>query len=546
MTISRELRRGLRHSSFSKDIEKSFYTAMDDIKGDLVPLKELKLKVDNKEYELIPLMILFLNILGVKSKEINFDLIHFELAKRMREIDYTKPNVKVQLIGANVLNIINNFEDSGLLVDIHRTTEVARSLGIYNDDYGDCDVEGYLNGSIDELFDIVDLCDRLNNVYLSSLYGYALDLYSMFYVTKDITLPVIQLYLVLCSLEDEGKVYKMLKVFMEYYLRGNLSDSFDEETTYIGKVSGDIVKDLSDLDESYVAILNMLEFDKIKEDYVEYKGEFESEALDILNYFKMCELSCSVDSLHKVFLLKHTDDLRDLKNESNSKYKELYRANKSLNKKFTKLEGNLKAKTKEVEKLTKNLKVKIDNSKELVYKKEIEELKEKLRVSESKHHKALKRVSNLEDKINSLNNELSAIKLKERDTDSKPIDLVDVSKGYDELVLKSKDDVSIEEKIEKVRDLKLLVVGGHPSWFKRILKVFPNARHIDITTTSSNFIVPSSTECVVKMSKHLGHAYAFRLDSILKGVPSLYSPTNNINYIVDIVYKELFKKAKGY
>lgn len=532
MQLSRELRRSIKNSGVAKKLENTFYKTISEIKRGIEPMDSLKLVSDDKTYDITPIVLLGLSLIGAKNTEKGFDLVHKHICEHIKNRDYSDERTKIYLVGSNLSTILDKYVEAGLHDDIERTLNIGRLCGVYKGSIGGYLIDAYYDDEVNEVFSIVDESKRFEDMYLSTVYGVALDTYSLCMLdNKSITDEFLALYMLVLTLSDDSDIYKFLKTCMTYCISNNLKEGV--EFDFIKNISGNVLDDLEKIDIKYANALKSLECSIEKQSYVNDCDSLTDAEFDALELFRVLRISATLDYMYKFFIVEHSKNLRDLKNDGIVKQKELLRENRSLNKKLLKVESNLKSKTKEVDKLNKALRLSKKNTSDDSDKKRIAELEAKLKVVESKNVALTNRISTLEDRLKNV----QVVKPKATIIEEEVACTVETVCELPTL--------SMEDKLESIKDTRLLVLGGNSNWFSRLKEYIPNSVHIDVNQKGSNYSVPLSTECVLVVSNMVTHSHVFRLETQLrKGVPIVTTPTYRLSDIVDYLYRDLVEKSE--
>lgn len=531
MQLSRELRRSIKNSGVVRKLENTFYKTISEIKSGIEPINSLKIVEGEKTYDITPIVLLALSLIGVKNSERGFDLVHNHICEHIKNRDYSDERTKIYLVGSNLTTILDTYVKAGLYSDIERTLNIARMFDVYKGNIGDCFIDNYYNDEVSDLFDIVPESKRFEDMYLSTVYCVALDTYSLCMLdNKSLTDEFLALYMLLMAISDDSDIYKFIKICMTYCIANNVKEGV--EFDFIKNISGDIANDLAQIDVKYVNALMSLEYDSENNYYVDGCDSLDDKEYDSLELFKVARISATLDYIYKFFILEHSKNLRVLKKEGVDKQKELLRENRSLNKKLLKVESNLKCKIKEVDKLNKELRLSKKNIANDSDKKRILELEAKLKSVESKNIALTNRITTLEDRLKNV-------------TVVKPKVVVIEDRGSTLETECELPTLTMEDKLESIKDTRLLVVGGNSSWFSRLKECIPNSVHVDVNQKGSNYSVPLSTECVLVVSNMVTHSHVSRLETQLrKGIPVVPTPTYRLPDIVDYLYRALVEKSE--
>ena len=152
---------------------------------------------------------------------------------------------------------------------------------------------------------------------------------------------------------------------------------------------------------------------------------------------------------------------------------------------------------------------------------------------ESKYEGANIRVKNLENKLEEQNKaKQNNLFCNEDEHDCSEIALT--------LCDNEEDTITYEEKIASLQDKTFAVVGGNPMFFEKFKQILPHSKHIDAQNESCNFSIPSSTDCIVNISKYTTHGHLKRAQSqVSSSVPTVNISTYKLEDIINILYKEL-------
>ena len=532
MQLSRGMRRSIKNSGVSKKLVDTFYKTISEIKKDIEPIDCLRLENDGKLYDITPLLLLSLSTLGVRCTDKGYDLVHKHICENIVDRDYADEKTKIYLVGANLCNILDKYDECGFVEDIARSLSIACDLGIYKGNIGECFVEDYYSDVVTNIYSIAEEPNRASDVYLSTLYGVTLDIFSLCMLdSKSITDEFLGFYLVVSTLTDDSDIFKFFKLCMSYCIKGRLKE--DAKLKFSTELSGNILNDIANINESYVDIFKSLEYDVEKHEYINDCRSLTSEELNAMRLYRVGRVSTTLDFVYKFFIVEHCKKLNAFKKGDELKQKQLSKENKLLNKKLTKAESTLNKKVKEIDKLNKELRQSKKSNDTDEYKKRIAELEAKLKNTVSKNVALNNRIATLESRLKNISTAVSVSKVEEEVVIEEP-------------VLEEVPSISMEEKLESISDNKLLVVGGNPSWFNRLKSKLPNSVHIDVNQKGCNYNVPLSTECVLIVSNVVTHSHVSRLETQLrKGVPVVYTPTYRLSDIVDYLYRDLVEKAIG-
>lgn len=332
--------------------------------------------------------------------------------------------------------------------------------------------------------------------------------------------------------EDIDNFIKFARIVILYYF-DSVSDFFPIDTD----ISGDMFKDVSELGDKYLNMLNSLEF--------VYSKEFmESEIETLLpnNYFllAMCFTEYSkYSTLTAVNKLIAGENEITADNLSNTHAAEISKIKKQLNKEIKKLKEELRKKENATNKLIKeNTKIK-ERCKVKSYESKIFELEGKLKAAENKYEKANARVKSLENKLEEQKSNYVELLAKANQKDDFDFGN-EVAISID--IADNEDTLSYEDKVTFLKDKTYLVVGGNPNFILRLKEVLPNIKHIDTVNEGCNFTAPASTDCIINVSKYTKHAHVERAKSQVGiTVPLVNISTYKIEDIIDILYRELSK-----
>lgn len=532
MQISREMRRSIKNKGVAKKVKNNFYKTLDELKSNMEDILDFKFENKGKTYDITPIVILANSLMGAGGDNYGFGLVHKHISEYISAKDYTDEKTKIYLVGANLNHILDSYYDSGLYADIDRVLAISKVLNIYKGDLGGYLLDEYYNDETADVFDIVSESDSLNNIYLSTIYSVALDVYSSCMIDGgDTTIDFLSVYVVVSALKGVSDVYDAIKVCMDYLIYYNLKEGSSLHS--IESLSGDLLADLTAIDPKYAKLLGLLCYHKESESYVEDTSGLTDEEYNSLELYRVVRISATLDYIYKMFLVHYSKSVKGLKSELYSVQKDLLKENRSLTKKLTKIESVLKNKTKELAEVNVDLRNSKKNDREVEYKRQILELEAKLKSAEGKYNAANIRITNLEDKLT----ELRTPKTK------RIVDTADVVRGLKDICEEVGNIVSIDDKMDSLKNIKLLVVGGSASWFNRLKEKLPNALHVDIVNKGSNYTVPMSTECVLIVSKVNTHSHVRRLETQLrKGVPIVPISAYRMVDIVNELYRELVIK----
>ena len=105
--------------------------------------------------------------------------------------------------------------------------------------------------------------------------------------------------------------------------------------------------------------------------------------------------------------------------------------------------------------------------------------------------------------------------------------------------LEEENEVTIEDKLEHIKNEPILFVGGTGNMLMKFKEIFPNSDYIDISDCGSNFDVPSRFNYVVIYTRVVTHSHCKRIESQVDREKILLINICNKDLVIDELYKRI-------
>lgn len=228
----------------------------------------------------------------------------------------------------------------------------------------------------------------------------------------------------------------------------------------------------------------------------------------------------------------YVDDLKDKQLEIDTMYKDFKNKDRVLNKELKAIKDELKQKEKNI----------VYKDKQIAKLKDIIETKEKESgVSELKdmlddklaYIKELEMKLEQKDKrIASLEGKTAMLSDKVKSENSVKEGLVSIKPSVSEC-----NTVTLEEKIEVIKDKNYLLIGGNSTLEEGLKKILPN---ISFKKHMLNFEVSNKVDYVLMYTKNIGHRSTYKVETYANNVSDIISLYNsNISKIIDTIYSKV-------
>lgn len=536
--MSRKFKRFMKQIGFNKSLHEFLSSIMSDCTDNLIDFCEYRFEVNDVEYDIEPLIMIMpllfntdLNGIDIFKKGIHDMVIY-------REDDdgaiYDKS--PVNRVGSLLNTIFNSMGENGLTISLLRSYEIVKYLGLYDGDFG-----GYDLSTLDDLTNeqFFNRRNDNNKITLSQIFETAVDTYAFKVFGADlIPSNFISLFFFISTIEDESEelndIISFIRVVMEYFLESVINCP-KEEFPLTFSISGDIEKDIKEINPDYLNLLDYLKNNNlIVSTLLDNKFTMTIDESLTIDYYSKIYCYIMLDFSYKLLYMNRRDSLKEIKLHHKSEIANYLKQEKKLHKEIKSLKKSLSSKDNDIKKLHKEISSLRNKNKEDYYLKQIKELNEKLKNAENKLEGANLRVKNLENKLtNKIYNE----------EDLENNNEVAISEEVTQEVIEeiSEPIISYEEKVLALKDKYFLVVGGNANFFGRLKAVLPNSKHINVND-GCNFTVPKSTDCILNISKVTTHSHIRRAESqVSKDIPSIKISTYQVNEIINIIYDILIK-----
>lgn len=537
-----------------KDLETLTEEMMEIISDSIEDYNSFILEYENNSYDLKSIFIL-LSLVAARSDTIQCNgtmstarFIHDAVEEQSEGLLDTfglAPLIQV---------VVEDIYDPPMIFhDIKKTIAIANRYNLYNNGFmrynlfefmETCSKRPVINGLEDDSITFTEICHAV--VEIKAKYGNFDHLEFTYYIWmlfiacdtfKEKFHPEAEI-----NFEGISDFMEFARILLSYYFY-SISEDFPIQLN----ISGDLYKDLEEIGgEEYIYMLdNILKFsddiDEDFEDYEDYEEDFETYLLENQKLVLYTELNMNIlkntllNMCCKSFSVSNDEYLSVIQKNHISELKQI---NKEIDKSKKLYEKDIKKKEEIIGRLSKEVTKLKTKSNSDYYEKEISMLQEKLKSMENKYEGANIRVKNLENKLEEQNKvKQNNLFYNEDEHDGSEIALTLCDDEEDTI---TEDTITYEEKIASLQDKTFAVIGGNPMFFEKFKQILPHSKHVDTKNESCNFSIPSSTDCIVNISKYTTHGHLQRAKSqVSSSIPTVNISTYKLEDIINTIYKEL-------
>ena len=103
---------------------------------------------------------------------------------------------------------------------------------------------------------------------------------------------------------------------------------------------------------------------------------------------------------------------------------------------------------------------------------------------------------------------------------------------------------SLEEMTDAIKDINLLIIGGHPNWHNRLSTIFNNITVIKSSEYSGDYNVIYNSDYIYFFTNHIGHGVYNKALDMMREHDISYGYINNTNLEQNIaqIYEDFIKR----
>lgn len=264
-------------------------------------------------------------------------------------------------------------------------------------------------------------------------------------------------------------------------------------------------------------------------------------------YFSKC-FETFVNGIYTLMVEKYMKEILEEKDSNYKKSQEEIKTLKNSNRTFMKEAKNyekeveaLTSKSEKLEKEVEELHKSVCNNDDLLKTQaELENVKSALETEKDNSKKIEQKSVWKDGRINELTAELKKYSSIESDMMTLQNENNAILSQIASLeALEDDNEVTIEDKLEKIKNEQILFVGGTGNMLMKFKETFPNSDFIDISDCGSNFDVPSRFNYIVIYTRVVTHSHCRRIESQVDKDKILLINICNKELVIDELYKRI-------
>lgn len=339
--MSRKQIRFMKQMGLDKKVNSLFDFTIKSIVDSIEEFENYRFEYNGVEYDLESIMILLPPLLGSMKDGDNLlkRTLYTEYINSSKDNNEIYKSSPISAMGALINDIFERYSKCGLDANLIRAIAIAKKANLYNGDLGGYNFD-ILEKTLDDNY--FDGENENGELTLSQLFNSAVNNFSyrLLFNNDMVVEDFVSLYLIICAKEFDPElddIFRFIKVLMDYFI----STKQKKKLIIPIEISGDLEKDICDINADYLDILHYLDNENLLLLSLLDIIDFTDEERDTLALYQMvykfilmdfCYKSLSVNRLNSLDQLKalHSKEISSIKKEQKKMLRQLKDSNKKI------------------------------------------------------------------------------------------------------------------------------------------------------------------------------------------------------------------------